>query len=201
MRRLEYKQDPSDTMQLILRNGTRIRKGEPDVELYISPGKRVYGITMFGLREKRVDYCKKNNYCKKITTGRGHHQGESYPRVTFCGKKYALHQLMAKAWKGGVPIGFVADHTNGDIDDFSYENIRVIDIAENDRCGGILKRLRNLSEERIDPSLLPVNIKNVDLLEIFERTKCMKGTRSKRKRREMFLRAVEWYLVKVKGER
>lgn len=190
---LWYKLDPSDPMQLILRNGTRIRKGDPEVELYISQGKRVYGITKFGLHEKRVDYCKKNNYCKKIMTGRGHHQGETYPRVTFCGKKYSLHHLMAKAWKGGIPNGFVADHTNGDINDFSYKNIRVIDKPENSRCGGILKRLRNVAIKRNDPGLNPLFIAQKDLIEIFERTRGVKG----RRLTKQFLQEVERYRVLV----
>ena len=191
---LWYKQDPSDPKQLILRNGTRIRKGDDDVGLYITTGMRVYGLTRYGLQIRIIDKRKKKNYGRKILTGRGHHQGQNYPSVSWKNKKYLAHVLMAKAWKGGIPKGMAADHIDGNIYDFRYENIRVIDIPENNRCGGILKRLRNLAKERNDPSLLPVNIDNKDLLEIFERTKCTKGTRNRRKRREMFLRTVEWYL-------
>ena len=187
---LWYKQDPRDKRTIILKNGTCIRQAIVGVGLYISHGRSLYALTGQGLCKRTVDYSKKKNYCKKITTGRGHNQGETYPRVTFRGKKYALHQLMAKAWKGGIPDGFVADHINGDIDDFSYENIRVIDKPENSRCGGILKRLRNLSRKRNDPSLNPLIIAQKDLLEIFERTKG-------RNLDKVFLKEAERYRVLI----
>jgi hypothetical protein len=97
---------------------------------------------------------------------------------------------MALAWCGGIPDGFVADHINGDIDNFSFENIRVIDIPENNRCGGVLKRLRNLSKKRNDPSLNPLNIAQKDLLEIFDRTKG-------RNLDKVFLKEVERYRVLI----
>lgn len=190
---LWYKQDPRDKRTIILKNGTRIRQAIVGVGLYISHGRSLYALTGQGLCKRTVDYSKKKNYCKKITTGRGHNQGETYPRVWFQGKKYRLHQLMALAWCGGIPEGFVADHINGDIDNFSFENIRVIDIPENNRCGGILKRLRNLSKKRNDPSLDPLNIKQEDLLEIFERTKGVKG----KKLDKVFLKEVERYRVLI----
>lgn len=186
---LWYKQDPSDPKQLILRNGTRIRKGDDDVGLYITPGMRVYGLTKFGLQLRTLDKCKKKNYGKKIQTGRGHHQGQNYPRVSWKNKKYRVHVLMAKAWKGGVPVGMVADHIDGNIYDFSYDNIRVIDIPENNRCGGILRRLRHIATKRKDPSLNPLRIDNADLLEIFERTKDFKG----RKLDKVFVQEIERY--------
>lgn len=155
---LWYKLDPSDPMQFILRNGTRIRKGEPNVEVYLTTHMAVYAMSRNKLMPRRVDNCKKRNYCKRILNGRGHHQGQRYSRVTWQGHKYHLYTLMAKAWKGGLPLGMVADHIDGNIDDFSFDNIRVIDIPENLRCGGILKRLRNISKKRNDPSLHPVNI-------------------------------------------
>lgn len=190
---MRFKQDPMDARTLILRNGTRIRQSIEGVGLYISHGKRLYALTSRGLCPRSVDFTQKNNYCKRLNTGRGRAQGQVYPRVSLQGKKYRLHQLMALAWCGGIPDGFVADHINGDIDNFSFENIRVIDILENNRCGGILKRLRNLSKKRNDPSLDPLNIKQDDLLEIFERTKGVKG----KKQDKVFLKEVERYRVLI----
>ena len=192
---LRFRRDPVDKRVLILLNGTRIRQPIVGVGLYLSERKRVYTLTEIGLRHKRVNYWKKNHYLKRTRTG--HRQGQIYPYVSFQGRTYRMHILMALAWKGGLPEGMVADHTNGDIDDFSAENIRIIDIPENIRCGGILRRLRNVAKERNDPSLLPVNIDNADLLEIFERTKCMQTTKNRRKRKAMFLREVERYRTLV----
>lgn len=189
---LRFRQDPIDERVLILLNGTRIRQPIIGVGLYLSERKRVYTLTGIGLRPKRVNYWKKNHYGQ--LTRNGNHQGENYPYVNYHGHTYRMHQLVAMAWYGGIPEGYVADHVNGDIDDFSIENIRVIDIAENFRCGGILRRLRNAAIKRNEPSLEPKNINNEDLLEIFERTKCMMEAKSRRKKREMFLRVVEWYL-------
>lgn len=104
---------------------------------------------------------------------------------------------MALAWLGGIPNGFVTDHINGDIDNSRIENISVISIPENNRCGGILRRLRSIAKERNAPSLNPLNINNADLLEIFERTKCMMATKNRRKKKEMFLREVERYRTLV----
>ena len=156
---------------LRLMNGTKIKQPIEGVELYIAKGKHVYALTRYGLRERCVDFTKKNNYCKKIISGRGHHQGQAYPRVRLHGKKYPLHVLMALAWKGGIPKGKVADHINGDIDNFSYENIRVIDIPENDRCGGILRRLRNAARKYNLPQMDPANRTPEDMLEVFEQFK------------------------------
>ena len=178
-RPLRYAIVSESPRMLRLMNGTKIKQPIEGVELYIAKGKHVYALTQFGLRERCVDFTKKNNYCKKIISGRGHHQGQAYPRVRLHGKKYPLHVLMALAWKGGIPKGKVADHINGDIDDFSYENIRVIDIPENDRCGGILRRMRNAAKRMNEPRLNPKNMPQEKLLEIFETLPIPKNGRVK----------------------
>ena len=165
--RLDYSVLSETPRILQLRDGTLLRQPIEGIDLYLSEDARVYAINRTGLREKRVDYTKKNNYCKRLNTGRGHHQGQNYPRVRFLGKKYSMHTLMAILFKGGVPKGKVADHINGNIDDFSIRNIRVISIPENNRCGGILKRYRNASKRLNEPRLNPLNIPQEKLLRIF----------------------------------
>ena len=186
-----FKQDPRDKRQLILKNGTRLRQPVVGLGLYMSQGMNVYGLSRKGLRQLHINFWKKNTYGKRNRTGTA--QGQNYPYVNYQGRTYRIHQLMARAWLGGIPDGFVADHINGDIDDSRLVNIRVISIPENNRCGGILKRLRNIAKERNDPSSLPVNIDNADLLEIFERTRGVTG----RKLDKLFSKEVERYLVKV----
>lgn len=167
LERLDYSVLSETPRILQLRDGTLLRQPIEGIDLYLSEDARVYAINRTGLREKRVDFTKKNNYCKRLTTGRGHHQGQNYPRVRFLGKKFSMHALMALAWKGGIPKGKVADHINGDIDDFSIRNIRVIDIPENDRCGGILRRMRNAAKRLKEQRLNPKNMPQEKLLEIF----------------------------------
>ena len=187
---LQYKVDPDDERQLILKNGTRIRQPIIGVGLYLSERKRVYTLTRMGLRPRRVNYWKKNHYLKR--TRNGHRQGQSYPYVSFQGRTYRMHILMALAWKGGLPRWMVADHTNGDIDNFSAENIRVIDITENYRCSGILKRLRNAAIKRHEPSLDPLNWRIGDLLDLFERLRVMQGL-PRRQKEKVFLRELDRY--------
>jgi len=170
-----YKPDPQNKRQLILRNGTRLRQAIIDVNLYLSQGGNVYALTQLGLRNRRVNFWKKNNYCKRIMHGRGRCQGQCYPYVHFHEHTYRLHQLMACAWLGGIPDGMVPDHINGNIDDFRTANLRVITVEENDRCGGILRQLRNASVKYNLSELNPRNMSREELLERFERYKDIPG--------------------------
>ena len=172
---LWFKFDPDDHRQLILSNGTRLRQAYDGVGLFLSQGGNVYALTQLGLRNRRVNFWKKNNYCKRIMHGRGRCQGQCYPYVHFHEHTYRLHQLMACAWLGGVPDGMVPDHINGNIDDFRTANLRVITVEENDRCGGILRRLRNASVKYNLPELNPRNMTQEELLERFEHYKGIPG--------------------------
>lgn len=191
---LKYKVDPEDKRTLILRNGTQIRRCRDNLCVYCSRAGRFYTLTRFGLRAIKVQLAPKKNYCKPMR-GRGHHQGQHYPHVSLGHKHYSVHHMMMWAWRGvWNKLIEVVDHIDGNIYNWHLDNLRALEIAENDRCGGILRRLRNVAKERNDPSLLPVNIAYDDLLEIFERTKGMTTTKKRRKKKEIFLREVERYL-------
>ncbi len=164
-----FKFDPDDSRQLILSNGTRLRQAYAGIGLFLSQGGNVYALTRLGLRNRRVNFWKKNNYCKRIMNGRGCSQGQSYPSVEFLSRHYRLHKLMAHAWLGGIPNGMVADHINGNIDDFRTANLRIVSVEENDRCGGILRRLRNAAVKYGLPELNPRHMSREELLERFER--------------------------------
>ena len=172
---LWFKFDPDDHRQLILCNGTRLRQAYDGVGLFLSQGGNVYALTQLGLRNRRVNFWKKNTYCKRLHTGRGRSQGQCYPYVHFHEHTYRLHQLMACAWLGGIPDGMVPDHINGNIDDFRTANLRVITVEENDRCGGILRRLRNASVKYNLSELNPSNMSREELLDLFERLKPYRG--------------------------
>ena len=166
---LWFKFDPDDHRQLILSNGTRLRQAYDGVGLFLSQGGSVYALTQLGLRNRRVNFWKKNTYCKPLHSGRGCSQGQNYPYVEYHGRTYRIHRLMAHAWLGGIPDGMVPDHINGNIDDFRKSNLRVITVEENDRCGGIIKRLRNAAKKYHLPLMDPSKRTPEDMLALYDR--------------------------------
>ena len=72
----------------------------------------------------------------------GHPIGHTYPGFNYRGTNYDVHRLMAMAWIGAIPEGWQVDHKNGDIYNWSLDNIRIVTVAENYRCGVILRWLR-----------------------------------------------------------
>ena len=164
-----YKVDPDDSRQLILKNGTRIRQGFDNVDLFCSKGGKVYSLTKYGLRPIRVDYCKKSNYGKLSRNGVVN--GPIYPYVTFRGGTYRVHFLVLLAWKGKRKKNKQADHITGNIHDFRLKNLRYIDVSENYRCGGILRRLRHAAIKHNLPFMDPAKREPEDLLRVFRRFK------------------------------
>ena len=165
---LWFKFDPNNSRQLILRNGTRLRQSIPNVPIYCSEGGRIYTLTMYGLREKSIDYCRKKNYCQLTGTGRSRF-GQRYPYIMFRKKKYHIHVIMTLAWKRKRRKGEEIDHINGNIDDCRAINLRIITKEKNLWCGGIIRRLRNASKKYDLPLMNPVNRTPQDMLELFYR--------------------------------
>ena len=163
---VQFIQDPDDARTIRLLNGQELRRPFPDVPLYINKLGWVYSLTRFGLRRLRTDFWKKNNYCKRTCSGNA--QGQIYPYVNFQNVTYRIHRLMAYAWLRPCGDDETIDHINGDIDNNRLVNLRIITKAENYRCGGILRRLRNASRRLNDPSLDPVNISQERLLQIYD---------------------------------
>ena len=165
-RRVWYRRDLFDPQLIHLRNGTLLRQPIIDVPLYINQQGIVYTLTRFGLRPLRTNFWKKNHYGWR--TRNGNYQGQIYPYVIFRKVTYRIHVLMADAWFGPRETYEAIDHINGNIDDNRLVNLRIVSKAENYRCGGILKRLRNASVRLNEPRLNPINIPQERLLEIFE---------------------------------
>ena len=132
---------------LRLKNGTVLRQAIPGVGLYLSQGGRVYSLTAFGLRPRRIRFLKKNNYGKK--TANGVSIGQRYPYVDFRGKKYEVHILVTLAWLRARREGEEIDHINGNIDDCRLVNLRIVTKEENRRCAQILRRLRKAARDLI----------------------------------------------------
>ena len=162
---LWFRRDLFDPHLIWLRNGTPLRQPLPDVPLYISQQGIVYTLTRFGLRPLKTNYWKKNHYCWR--TRNGNRQGQVYPYIKFRDVTYRIHELMALAWLHPKADDEDIDHINGDIENCDIINLRIISKAENSRCGGLLKRLRNASIRLNEPRLNPLNIPQPRLLEIF----------------------------------
>ena len=156
----------ADNHQLLrLRNGTALRQAIPGVGLYLSQGGRVYSLTAFGLRPRRIRFLKKNNYGMK--SANGVYNGQRYPYVMFNGKKYDIHILVTLAWLRPRRQGEEIDHINGNIDDCRLVNLRIVTKEENHRCAQILRRLRKAAKQLNEPSLDPKNMSQERLLKIF----------------------------------
>ena len=150
---------------LRLRNGSQLRQPVAGVDVYVSQGGRAYTLTRYGLRPIRIQFLRRNNYCKK--TANGVNIGRRYPYILFRHIKYEMHVLMTLAWHRKREFGEEIDHINGNIDDFRKINLRVIPKEENVRCARILRRLRKAARDLHDPSLDPINIPQERLLKIF----------------------------------
>lgn len=164
-----FKVDINDPHQLILRNGTRIRQILDNVDLYLSEEGRVYSLTRFGLRRRRVDVCKKKRYGLKSQNGVSN--GQTYPFVTFRGRTFRVHTYVALAWIGPRPDGHEIDHLNGNIDDWRRCNLSYVTIEENRRRAVILRRLRKAARKYNLPQMNPANRTPEDMLSLFEHFK------------------------------
>ena len=114
-----------------------------------------------------VDTCARKSY--NTRTLNGVIRGKTYPGVTYKGVHYRVHILMALAWIGSIPAGWEVDHLNGDINNWTRDNIRIVTVAENYRCAVILRARRMVARQDNDPSKLPENMKAEELLALFSK--------------------------------
>lgn len=167
---LWYKVDPEDDRQLILKNGTRIRRSRDDVRVYCSQGGKFYSLSRYGLREVHVRIDAKNNYCKPIQRGTGCAQGQHYPHVQIDNKSFPAHHMMIWAWRGiWDKLIENVDHIDGNIRNWKLSNLRVVFIEINDWCGGIIKRLRNAAKKHKLPMMDPSKRTPEDMLALYDR--------------------------------
>ena len=75
--------------------------------------------------------------------------------------------LMALTWIGPRPEGYEVDHLNGDMLDWSTDNLEDVTPTENRKRAVILRARRMVARQDNDPSKLPENMKPEELLELF----------------------------------
>ena len=163
-RALEYKIDPNDPSVLILRNGTRIKQKQ-GLDLFLSLKGEVYAMTKYGLRRRRVDYCRKRRY--GLLSCNGVRNGQRYPYITFRNGTYRMHILMVEIWLRPRREGEEVDHLDGNIDNFALENLEIVTREENIRRRKILNALRKAAVVLHDPSLDPSRKSPAELSRIY----------------------------------
>ena len=98
----------------------------------------------------------------------------TYPVINYSNERntpYHPHNVVARAWLGATPKGYEVDHINGDKQDCTLSNLRLVPSTINHRDGGYLTKLRN---KGIDPTYYA----NKFLLRFFERMTEFKATYS-----------------------
>ena len=139
-------------MLLAKRCPLHLTRGKP---LYCTRCGHFFSLTRFGLRE--VKPCFKPPKNTKLCHTR-------YPFMRQYDNQ-TCHRLMAATWVGIRPASVQIDHINGDMLDWSADNLQYVTQAENSRRARILRSLR---ASGTDPSTLS----RPQLLSIFDGETC-----------------------------
>ena len=129
-----------------------LTRGKP---LYCTRCGHFFSLTRFGLRE--VKPCFKPPKNTKLCHTR-------YPFMRQYDNQ-TCHRLMAATWLAPRPEGYECDHINGNILDFSADNLQYVTPEENHRRARILQRLRTSGTD-------PCTLSRPQLLSIFDGETC-----------------------------
>ena len=135
------------TEQLRLVDGTIVRKCPTIKPLYCSRAGKFYSVHNAILTTRRCTF----------TNGTGTH----YHFMRNFQNKHC-HFLVAAAWFGSRPEGMVIDHLNGDILDWSADNLEYVTPAENNKRAKLLRVLRSTGRD-------PKQMSREELLSIFSK--------------------------------
>ena len=158
------------TEQIRLVDGTIVRKCPTIKPLYCSRDGRFFSvhnmqITEEGciMREIKPNIAQAGTRKCTHTNGNGTH----YPFLRQFGAKHC-HFLVAGAWYGPRPDGMVIDHLNGDILNWSAENLEYVTPAENRKRAKILRCMREAGND-------PTKLSAARLKAIFAQYELMDG--------------------------
>ena len=159
--------------QFRLVDGTIVRKCPTDKPLYCSREGKFYSVhnrlragasylcsaTDEGciMREIKPNLAQAGTRKCTHTNGNGTH----YPFIRQFGAKHC-HFLVAGAWYGPRPEGMVIDHLNGNILDWSADNLEYVTPAENRKRAKLLRVLRTIGRD-------PKQMSREELLSIFNK--------------------------------
>ena len=152
--------------QLRLVDGTIVRKCPTDKPLYCSRAGKFYSIHNAILTDDGwvLREVKPNFSPAMRTPGRHCHNGRRgcvYPIMRQYDKQLC-HKLIALTWIGPRPQGMEIDHVNGNILDWSVENLEYVTPAENRKRARLLRVLRSIGRD-------PLKMSREELLEIFRK--------------------------------
>ena len=85
-----------------------------------------------------------------------------YPKLQHYLGNARVHMLMALTWLGPIPAGHVVDHLNGDIFDWSLDNLQYVTPQENHKRARLLQVLRSIGRN-------PKKMSREELLTIFNK--------------------------------
>ena len=147
--------DESQTVvRIYTQNGGMITaKRCPTVKpLYCTHDGHFFSLTKFGLREVKPCFAVPKN--AKVCHTR-------YPFMRQFGNR-TCHMLMALTWLGARPEGYQCDHLNGDMLDWSADNLEWVTPAENCKRAKLLRILRSIGRD-------PKQMSHEELLTIFKK--------------------------------
>ena len=125
--------------------------------LYCTRDGHFFSLTKFGLREVKPCFAVPRD--PRVCHTR-------YPFMRQFGNR-TCHMLMALTWIGPRPEGYEVDHLNGDMLDWSADNLEYVTPKENIKRAKLLRARRMVARQDNDPSKDPKNMKPEELLALF----------------------------------
>ena len=147
---------------LFLPDGTELRTSHVPEPIYATADQRIFVLETKGLRELKQEVVNTSPGCVNVNRKR------KYMRVSFRGKHYFVHRLVALAWLPAPQDGQTEiDHINGVTTDNRVCNLEWVTVAENRKRAVILRARRMIALQDHRPELLPENMQPAELLSLF----------------------------------
>ena len=154
--------------QLRLTDGTIVRRCPTDKPLYCSRAGKFYSVHGMAITDEG---CVMQEIKPNWNEAMVHHKGGSCYPLLRSYYPHLCHNLIALTWLGPRPIVVTPegnaipleiDHLNGDILDWSVDNLQYVTPAENRKRARLLRVLRSIGRD-------PRKMSRAELLEIFRK--------------------------------